>query len=155
MLACMESRKMYWWTYLQGSNGDAGIENRLANTEWEGRWWDKWKEQLWNMYITICKTASEKLLFKTGRPTSCSVITLEGWDGEECEGVSRGRERMYTYGWFTLLYGRSIQYCKVIILQLRKNSLRRIPHPIFMKATSTYFLNHEFPKESHWNEKQK
>ena len=31
MLACMESRKMYWWTYLQGSNGDTGIKNRLVN----------------------------------------------------------------------------------------------------------------------------
>ena len=25
----MESRKRYWWTYLQGSSGDAYIEKRL------------------------------------------------------------------------------------------------------------------------------
>ena len=24
----MESKRWYWWTYLQGSNGDADIENR-------------------------------------------------------------------------------------------------------------------------------
>ena len=28
----MEPRKMYWWTYLQGSDGDADIENRLVDT---------------------------------------------------------------------------------------------------------------------------
>ena len=28
----MESRKRYWWTYLQGSNGNTDIENRLLDT---------------------------------------------------------------------------------------------------------------------------
>ena len=32
----MEPRKMYWWTYLQGSDGDADIENRLVDTLGEG-----------------------------------------------------------------------------------------------------------------------
>ena len=27
--------KWYWWTYLQGSNGDADIEKRHVDTVWE------------------------------------------------------------------------------------------------------------------------
>ena len=27
----MESRKWYWWTYRQGSNGDIDIENKLLD----------------------------------------------------------------------------------------------------------------------------
>ena len=43
----MESKTWYWWTYLQGSNGDADIENRhmdmgggeegVSESESEGR----------------------------------------------------------------------------------------------------------------------
>ena len=28
----MERERWYWWTYLQGSDGDADIENRLMDT---------------------------------------------------------------------------------------------------------------------------
>ena len=39
----MESRKWYWWTYLQGRNRDADTENRLVGTAGEeegGMNWD-------------------------------------------------------------------------------------------------------------------
>ena len=39
--------------------------------------------------------------------------------GGRWEGGPRGREHMYTYGWFMLTYGRKLQYCQVIILQLK------------------------------------
>ena len=35
--------RWYYWTYLQGSNGDADIKNRLVDTGWEeegGKHWD-------------------------------------------------------------------------------------------------------------------
>ena len=32
----MESRKMLWWSYLQGSNGDSDIENRILDMVGEG-----------------------------------------------------------------------------------------------------------------------
>ena len=32
----MESRKRYWWTYFQGGNGDANLENRIVDTVVEG-----------------------------------------------------------------------------------------------------------------------
>ena len=43
----------------------------------------------------------------------------EGWYGEEGgRGVQDG-EHMYTCGRFILMYGKTIQYCKVISLQLK------------------------------------
>ena len=43
----------------------------------------------------------------------------EGWDGEGGgRGVQDG-EHMYTPGWFMSMYGKSLQYCNVISLQLK------------------------------------
>ena len=37
--------RWYWWNYLQGSNGNTDIENRLMDMWVEGRrGWDVWKE---------------------------------------------------------------------------------------------------------------
>ena len=41
-----------------------------------------------------------------------TILEGGGW-----EGVSTGREYMYTYGWFTLCFDRKQKFCKVIILQ--------------------------------------
>ena len=55
--------------------------------------------------------------------TGCSGLVHwddpEGWDGE---GGGRGLqdgEHMYTSGRFMSMYGKPIQYCKVISLQLK------------------------------------
>ena len=32
----MESKKLYWWTYLQRRNGDTDVENQLVDTVGEG-----------------------------------------------------------------------------------------------------------------------
>ena len=50
-------------TYLQGSNGDAEIENRLEEMGWGRSGWDKWREQHGNIYTTIWKTDSRNLLY--------------------------------------------------------------------------------------------
>ena len=42
---------------VQGSNGDADVENRLMNTE--GKDEDEWRQKQGNIYITICKTDSQ------------------------------------------------------------------------------------------------
>ena len=34
----------YWCSYMQGSNGDADIGNRLTDTEWGGIGWDDLRE---------------------------------------------------------------------------------------------------------------
>ena len=46
--------RWYWGTYLQDSKGDADIENRLLNTEGEGKGGINWESST-ETYITICK----------------------------------------------------------------------------------------------------
>ena len=36
----------YWWSYLQGSNGDADEEKRLVNTEDEGECGTNWESSI-------------------------------------------------------------------------------------------------------------
>ena len=125
----------YWWTYLQGSNGDADIENRLMETErgrsewvkvaqscptlcdlqswttqsmefWR-RGWDKLKEWHGNICIGLCKTAMEICSMMQGaQPSALWQPRGEGWGGR-WEGPSRRKGNMYTYGWFMLMYGRN------------------------------------------------
>ena len=42
----MESGKWSWWTYLQGRNTDADIENGLADTAGEGEGGINWKSNI-------------------------------------------------------------------------------------------------------------
>ena len=47
--------RWYWWTYLQGSNGDADIENRLVDTAGEEELW-----HLHNPHTCSCSRKSKK-----------------------------------------------------------------------------------------------
>ena len=47
--------KWYQWTYLQGRNKDADVENKLVNTEGEG---ESGREQHWHIYTATCETES-------------------------------------------------------------------------------------------------
>ena len=38
--------RWYWWAYLQGSNGDADIGNRLVNTAGEGEGGTHWAKSM-------------------------------------------------------------------------------------------------------------
>ena len=38
--------RWYWWTYLQGSNGDADTENRLADTVMEEKGGMDWERNI-------------------------------------------------------------------------------------------------------------
>lgn len=58
-----------------------------------------------NIYITIYKTASGKLLIAQGAQLVL-FDDLERWD-RWVGRSSRGRGYVYTYGGFTLLYGRN------------------------------------------------
>ena len=74
--------RWYWWKYLQGSNGDTDIENRLMG-KWAGR--KRWMYGDSNMetYITICKIDSKwefsVWLWKL-KLGLCN--NLVGWDGQ-------------------------------------------------------------------------
>ena len=115
--------KWSWWTYLQGRNRRRHRKQTCAHSG-EKRGWDELREWHWNIYITICKIASGKLLYNKGSSTGCSVTTYRvGWGGW-WEGGSRGKGRMHAYGWFMLLYGRN-QYniVKQLSSSLKKNQI--------------------------------
>ena len=121
--------KWYWWTYLQGSNGDTDIQNRLVDTVGEGEGGMNW-EQYGNIYITICKTASQWKFAVWRRELKSGALWQHrglGWDGR-WDGDSRGRGT-YVYLWLIHVDIRQkpTQYCKAIIFQLKIN-WRKDPH---------------------------
>ena len=59
---------------------------------------------LTNKWNCILLRNSEKHKIYSSLHHLCHV--LEGWDGEGEEGSWRGKGHTYTYGWFTLWYGR-------------------------------------------------
>ena len=72
--------KWYWWTYLQGRNGDIDIENRLVNTAGEGEGGINWESSM-DIYTLprVKQTASGKLLHN--RETNLVLCdSPEGWD---------------------------------------------------------------------------
>ena len=64
----------YWWTYLQGSNGDSDTESRLRDT---GRGKERVRciERVSWTYIIICKIAKGNLLYVSGNSNRASVST--------------------------------------------------------------------------------
>ena len=98
--------RWYWWTYLQGSNGNTDI-NRLVDYRGARREWGKLREQSGNIYITICKIDSKWEFAVWHRELNLVLCdNLEGWDGR-WKGSSGGKGHMYTYGWFMLMFSRN------------------------------------------------
>ena len=54
---------------------------------------------------------------KQGTQNQCSGTTQRDGVGREVGGLDGGH--MYTRGWFMSMYGKTLQYCTVIILQLK------------------------------------
>ena len=80
---------------------------------------------IWENGIEACILAYVKWIASPGsmHDTGCSGLVYwddpEGWFGEGCgRGVQDG-EHVYTCGTFMSMYGKTIQYCKVISLQLK------------------------------------
>ena len=70
-----------WWIYLQGSYGDADMQNRLVDTEGKKRV-GRMKRVAWTVCITTCKTESWwefAVWLMELRPGLYE--NLEGWDG--------------------------------------------------------------------------
>ena len=55
--------RWFWCTYLQGSNGDADLENRLVDSVREGEGGTNWESStetyIWNIHMIICQTDSQ------------------------------------------------------------------------------------------------
>ena len=88
--------KRYRWTYLQGRNRDAVIENEPVDTGGGRR--DELGNGNWRMCTASCKTESwGKPLYSVGS---------SAW-GRWRVGGPRGRACVYTYSWCTSLYSRN------------------------------------------------
>ena len=96
--------RWYRWACLQGSHGDADIENRPGDTVWEGEGGATWEEH-GNTYTTVCR--NRQLV-----GIRCVMQGAQPWApqqprGVRWEGRSGGRGHTCTWGWFTLTYGRN------------------------------------------------
>ena len=100
--------KWYWLTYLQGNTRDADIENRLVDTVGDGEGGMNWESSTETYTLLYVKQiASGNLLYdRELKPGVLWQPRGVGWHGR-WQGGSKGRIHVYTYGWFTLLYGRN------------------------------------------------
>ena len=95
--ACIWSQeKWYWWAYLQGWKREAEIQNGLVDTVGKGEGGTNGESSIDILTYTLCtygqscltlyhprdcspscvkQIASERLLYNTGNPTWCSVMT--------------------------------------------------------------------------------
>ena len=75
--------RWYWWTCLQGRNGDPDVENRLVNTVREGKSGMNGETSI-NIYTWsyVKWIAGEELLCYTGSPVWLSVRTWKSEMGE-------------------------------------------------------------------------
>ena len=92
--------RLYWWTYTQGSNGDADIEKKLVNSGGEGEGGKNWESSIETYPLSYLKWLRELKSSALWQPRGL------GWGGGGMGG-SRRREHMYTYGQFMLMYGRN------------------------------------------------
>ena len=124
----MESRKRYWWTYLQ-DNRDADVENRLVGTAGEGEGGTNWES---SADIFILPPAKQRLVgscLTTQGAKPSAPDDLEGWGGG-----SAGRDTQeggdicihththtHTHLWLicAVVWQKPTQQCKAIILQLK------------------------------------
>ena len=115
--------RCYGWTYLQSSNGDTDIENRLVDPADVGGGWRGWEYGERNMetHIPMCKIDSQwkfAIWLKELKPGLSN--NLDGWGGEwggkHAQGGGNIGKPMAHSCWCLV---EPTQYYKVIILQLK------------------------------------
>ena len=99
--------RWYWWTYLQGSNRDTDIKNRLVDTVGKGEGGMNWENSM-ETDITACKIDSKWEFVVWHRELNPELYdNLEGKDGR-WEGSSRGGgDVCIPQVWFMLIYAES------------------------------------------------
>ena len=93
ILTHINLERWYWWTYLQGSNGDTDKENRLLDSVGEGEGGIIWDSSIGNIYITICKIDSKwEFAVWHREPKADALWQPRGWD-------EKGGGRKLYKGW--------------------------------------------------------
>ena len=117
-------KKWYWWTYLQGRNKDADIENGLVDTVQGGAGGTNWESSTETHTLLCIKQMASGNCWITQRaqPDAPSQPRGVGW-GEGVRGRFK-REGMCVYLRLihVVLWQTPIQHYKAIILQLKSNT---------------------------------
>ena len=121
------------WTYLQGSNRYADIENRLVDTEGDGKGGTKWEHSMKTYTLPCVKHNQWEFAIWRRELKLVLCENLEGWDGvgggKEVQEVARslqeGCKSMQVHAYLWLIHVnvwlKPKQYFKVIILWLKIN----------------------------------
>ena len=111
--------RWYWSSYLQSSNLDSDMENRLLDTLEKGESGMNWQRST-ETYISpyVRQLARENLLHDAGYLNQVICDNLEAW-----VGVRFKSQGTYVYLWQTYVdvWLKPTKYCKVIIPQLQIN----------------------------------
>ena len=121
MLYIWNLERQYWWTYVQGSNGNTDIQNRFVGTVREGECGVNWESNI-ETYITIykidtqCKFAVWHRWLKPSAPT-----TRRGGMGREVGGRFE-REVTFVYLWLIHVdvWQKPTQYCNYPPIKINK-----------------------------------
>ena len=99
---------------MQDSKRDTDVLSSFLDSVGEGK-----SRMIWEKSTETCKLSHGKQIASPGLMHDTGCLGLVHWDdpdGWDEEGGGRGFqdwEHMYTHGRFMLLYGKTIQYCKV------------------------------------------
>ena len=105
---------------MQNRKRDTDVLNSLLDSVGEGE-----DGMIWENGIVTCVLSYVKWIASPGsmNETGCSGLVHwddpDGWDGEGGGSGAQDGEHMYTCGRVMSMYGKTIQYCKVISLQLK------------------------------------
>ena len=117
LMTYTESRKWYWRIYLQGSNGETDIENKLMDM---GRGEERVRCMESNMetYITICKLDRQWEFAVCLRKLKQGLfVSLGGWDREgDGKEIQKGEDICISMADFMLRFNRKQQ-----------NSIQQLP----------------------------
>ena len=113
--------KWYWWTYLQGRNRVANIENRLVDAVGEGEDGMNWETgiDLYTHCVWNC------CIYSLGDSVLCAVMTQRGGMGE-IGGTLKGEGTdAYLQLINAVMQQKPTQHCKTIVLQWKNNKMKK------------------------------
>ena len=114
---------LYWWTYtyLQGRNRDADIENRLVETAREGEGGTNGESSIETYTLPYVQyIASGNLLYNAGNSNPVLCDKLEGGMGWKVGGrIIREGTYVYLRLIHVDIWQKLTKYCKAIILQFK------------------------------------
>ena len=111
----------YRQSYVQGSNGDTDIKNRLLDSVGEGEGGMIWENSI-ETYVSPCVRSiiRASLMHDAGHLKLVLCDNLDGWGGEGGgSGFRREGSRVCLWLICTDIWKKPPQYCKVIVLPLK------------------------------------